>query len=65
MVEMQLMLNYAYPKKYYKEERIIDNRLSMVTKWGLFVPNFTETEFNSWSVKLLVLLMRPLSQAAE
>ncbi len=43
MVEMQLRLNFAYPRRY-KEERTGYEEYGDVR--GLFVPNFTETDFN-------------------
>lgn len=43
MVELQLRLNFAYPKNY-KEERTAYQEYGDVR--GLFVPNFSETDFN-------------------
>jgi len=43
MVEMELTLNYQYPKKY-KEERTAYK--SYGSARGLFVPRFDETDFN-------------------
>ncbi|MBB4077888.1 hypothetical protein GGR28_000489 [Lewinella aquimaris] len=43
MVEMAVQLNYAYPRKF-KEERNAYSAYGDVR--GLFVPNFTETDFN-------------------
>lgn len=43
MVEMELVLNYKYPKQY-KEERSAYK--SYGNKSGLFIPRFDETDFN-------------------
>ncbi len=43
MVEMQLWLNFAYPRSY-KEERTAYRAYGDTR--GLFVPNFAETDFN-------------------
>ncbi len=43
LVEMQLWLNYAYPRSY-KEERTAYRAYGDTR--GLFVPNFAETDFN-------------------
>ena len=43
MVEMQLTLNYQYPKKY-KEERTAYKRSG--SRKGLFIPYFDKTDFN-------------------
>lgn len=43
MVELKLTLNYAYPRRY-KEERTAYREYG--DPRGLFLPNFTETEFN-------------------
>ncbi|MCP9235144.1 DUF5686 and carboxypeptidase regulatory-like domain-containing protein [Lewinella sp. JB7] len=43
MVEMDLRLNYTYPRKY-KEERLAYADYGDIR--GLFVPKFTETDFN-------------------
>lgn len=43
MVEMQLMLNYQFPNNY-KEERTAYKLYG--TKAGLFIPVFSETDFN-------------------